>query len=67
MGKYKFTIEYYCEKLPTGDLNYHKTRTAVIFAKDRQEAITKLSLADDNYINVKDYSFEEIEKGGEQE
>lgn len=34
----RFVIEYYFEKYHTGDSNYNKTRTGVVFAKDREEA-----------------------------
>ena len=61
----KFTIEYYCEIHYTGDINYNKTRTGVVFAKDREEAISKVCLSDNNYIGIKNMTFEEIEKGGE--
>ncbi len=60
----KFMIEYYCEKHHTGELNYNKTRTGVVFAKDREEAVSKVRLADNNYIGIKNIKFEEIEKGG---
>ena len=49
---YKFTIEYYHEKYHTGDINYNKTRAATVFAKDRESAISKIRLADNDYIGV---------------
>lgn len=61
----KFTVEYYCDKYHTGDVNYGKTRTGVVFAKDRNEAVSKVRLADNDYICIKNMTFEEIEKGGE--
>ena len=63
----KFTIEYYCDRHHTGDLNYGTTRTGVVFAKDRNEAVSKVRLADSDYISIKNMTFEEIEKGGVQE
>ena len=62
----KFTIEYYCKIFHTGDLNYNKTRTGVVFAKNREEAISKLRLADNDYIGIKNMTFEEIMQGGEE-
>lgn len=61
----RFTIEYYCEKYHTGDVNYNKTRTGIVFAKDREEAVSKVRLADNNYIGIKNMSFEEIMQGGD--
>ena len=60
----KFTIEYYCERFHTGDINYNKTRTGVVFAKDREEAVSKVRLSDNDYIGIKNMTFEEIKKGG---
>ena len=62
--KNKFTIEYYCERYHTGDLNYNKTRTGVVFANDRNEAVSKVRLADNDYIGIRNMMFEETEKGG---
>lgn len=56
----RFMIEYYCEKHYTGDVNYNKTRTGVVFAKDREEAVSKVRLADNNYIGIKNMTFEEV-------
>ena len=61
---YKFTIEYYCERYHNGDLNYLVTRTCVVFAKNRDEAVSKARLVDDNYISIKNMTFEQIEKDG---
>lgn len=62
---YKFTVEYYCERYHTRELNYDKTRTGVVFAKDREDAVSKVRLADNDYIGIKNMLFEEIEKGGD--
>jgi hypothetical protein len=61
----KFTIEYYCERFHTGDLNYNKIRTGVVFANGREDAISKVRLADNNYIGIKNMTFEEIMQGGD--
>ena len=61
----KFTIEYYYEKFHTGVLNYNKTRTAVVFANGREGAISKVRLADNNYIDIKNMTFEEVLQGGD--
>ena len=61
----RFVIEYYFEKFHTGDLNYNETRTGVVFAKDREEAVSKVRLADNNYICIKNMTFEEIIQGGD--
>ena len=63
----KFIIEYYCERYHTRDINYNKTRTGVVFAKNRAEAVSKVRLSDNEYIGIKNMTFEEIEKGGVQE
>lgn len=60
----KFLIEYYCEKHHTGELNYNKTRTGVVFAKNRKDAVLKVRLTDDEYIGIKNMTFEEIKEGG---
>ena len=60
---YKFTIEYYCERYYTGALNPNKTRTGVVFAKNRSEAISKLKLADNDYLGIKNVTFEEVDEG----
>ncbi len=56
-------IEYYCERHHTGDLNYNKTRTGVVFAKDRNEAVSKVRLTDNEYIGIKNMTFEEMNRG----
>lgn len=61
----RFTIEYYYQKYHTGGVNYNTTRTGSVFAKDREEAISKVRLADNNYISIKNMTFEEIMQGGE--
>ena len=61
----KFTIEYYCQKYHTGSVNYDETRTGIVFAKDREEAVSKVRLADNDYIGIKNMTFEEIMQGGE--
>lgn len=63
----RFEIEYYCEKYHSGDLNYNKTRIGVVFAKDREEAVSKVRLADNDYIDIRNMKFEEIMKGGAEE
>ena len=56
----KFTIEYYCQKYYTSGVDYGKTRTGVVFAKNREEAVSKVRLADNDYIGIKNMTFEEI-------
>ena len=53
-----------CETYYNGDLNYNKTRTGVVFANDRNEAVSKVRLADNDYIGIRNMTFEETEKGG---
>ena len=60
---YKFTIEYYYERYHTGALNPNKTRTGVVFAKNRSEAISKIELVDNNYLGIKNVTFEEADDG----
>ncbi|MBQ2897992.1 MAG: hypothetical protein IJE46_06725 [Clostridia bacterium] len=60
---YKFTIEYYYERYHTGVLNPNKTRTGVVYAKNRSEAISKLKLVDNNYLGIQKATFEEVEQG----
>lgn len=61
----RFEIGYYCDKYHTGDVNYDNTRTGVVFAKDREEAISKVRLADNDYIGIKNMTFEEIMQGSD--
>ena len=58
---YKFTIEYYFERYNAGVLNPNKTRTGVVFAKNRSEAISKLKLVDNDYLGIKKVAFEEMD------
>ena len=62
---YKFTIEYCFERFHTGEFNYNCTRTGVVFAKSRNEAIKKLREVDDDYGCSKHITFEEVEEGAE--
>lgn len=59
----RFTIEYYYEKYHTGTVNCDKARTAVVFAKNKQEAIAKVRSVDDLFISIKNMTFEEIQGG----
>lgn len=61
----KFTIEYYCQKYHTGSVNYDKTRIGIVFAKNREEAVSKVRLVDNDYIEIKNMTFEEIMQGGD--
>lgn len=60
---YKFTIEYYFERYHTGALNPDRTRIGVVFAEDRSGAVSKLRLADNNYLGIKNATFEEVTEG----
>ena len=62
---YKFTIEYYFERYHTGALNYSRTRTGVVLANNRNDAVKKLCEADNNYIRSANITFEEVEEGAE--
>jgi hypothetical protein len=62
---YKFTIEYYFERYHTGALNYSSTRTGVVLASNRDEALKKIREVDNNYIGSAHITFEEVEGGAE--
>ncbi len=57
---YKFTVEYYCSKYHTGEVNYTITRKGTVYATDKNEAVKKILEADDNYIAIASIEFEEI-------
>ncbi len=62
---YKFTIEYYFKRYHTGALNYNCTRTGVVLANNRNEAVKKLCEVDNNYIASAQITFEEVKEGAE--
>lgn len=62
---YKFTIEYYFERYHTGALNYSRTRTGVVYANNRNEAVEKLREVDNSYIGSASLTFEELKQGAE--
>lgn len=57
---YKFTVKYYCARYHTGEIKEHEVRTAIVFGKDKGEAIEKIKQADKCFIAVADLSFEEM-------
>lgn len=57
---YRFTIKYYYCRYHTGNLNTAATRTAVVTATSRSEAIQKVVQVDDNAISIANLEFEEI-------
>lgn len=57
---YAFTIEYYYEYYHTGNLNTVDTRTAIVYADNRGEAIKKVKEADDDFVCSKSISFAEL-------
>lgn len=57
---YVFTIEYYYEYYHTGNLNTTDTRTAIVYADNRDEAIKKVKNADNHFVSSKSISFREI-------
>lgn len=57
---YRFTIEYYYERYHTGNINYSAKRKAVVFGKDKGEAIEKIEQADKCFITIAELSFEEM-------
>lgn len=61
---YKFTIEYHYEKCRKDDMKFVGTRTGIVYARNKTEAIEKLKKADEDYITFKDLTFEECCAGG---
>ena len=59
--KYRFTITYYYERDHTGYVDKSKTRTAVVTATNRKEAVQKVWQVDDNGISVASLKFEELD------
>ena len=57
---FEFTIEYCFERYHTGNINTQDTRTAIIYADSRDEAIAKLEKVDNDYIFAKNISFREM-------
>lgn len=58
---YKFTIKYYFEKYDTGATNTEATRQAVVFAKTKTEARSKICAVDGDFIGIASVRFEEVE------
>ena len=58
---YKFTVTYYCSRCHTGIIDTNVTRTGVVFADDREKAISKIRLADNDYICIETFYFEEVD------
>lgn len=58
---YKFTIKYYFEKYHTGATNTEATREAVVFAKTKTEARSKICAVDGDFIGIARLEFEEME------
>ncbi len=54
---YKFTIEYHYERFDRGGLKgtlKNTKRTAVVYAKDREQAVEKIKNLDDSFIRIAD-------------
>lgn len=62
---YKFTVEYYFSRYHTGSVNEERTRTAVVFANNRKEAVDKIREVDDHFIRSAKITFEEVKGGAE--
>ena len=62
---FKFTIEYYYSKYHTGDINYNTTRVGIVYAKNKDVAVSKVRLTDSNFIDIKNMTFEEVKGGAE--
>jgi hypothetical protein len=58
---YKFTIKYYFEKHRTGGTNTEATREAVVFARTKTEAKSKICAVDGEFIDIASVRFEEVE------
>ena len=54
MSLAKFTITYYYQKYPTGDIDKRYTRTAIVYAKNLEESIEKIKDFDKEYISIAD-------------
>ena len=52
--KAKFTISYYYQHYHTGNINEKLTRTAIVYANNLDEAISKVVKLDDNFICIAD-------------
>lgn len=52
--KAKFTISYHYQHYHTGNINEKLTRTAIVYADNLDEAISKVIKLDDNFICIAD-------------
>lgn len=56
----KFTVEYYCIRYHTGNLDTSVTRIATVYAENLDKAIKKIVQADNKFEDIANVSFEEI-------
>ncbi len=54
MSLAKFTITYYYKKYSAGDIDKRHSRTAIVYAKNLEDAISKIRDFDNEYILLAD-------------
>ena len=57
---FKFKIDYYFNRYHTGVVMTDRTRSGIVTANNRGEAVEKIRQADNNFISIANVEFEEV-------